>query len=206
MPDLFDSSDPKPSRQAAPTTAEIDALLVAQLAVAWAGEDGLGEEPRLGWWRCDLVSEYGGEDLFKRLLPHTWRWATLRAVREAARRHDAALRDRSHDPDQIVSLYSLGFEIDERLDERLADLEREGRSPTEALPALAEIMRAEWDSDAFAAWLTSQGNTPTVAEPSGRRIKGEPPTSLAELAQCFLAALAAPADAYPLPHYRRVAA
>ena len=43
-------------------TADIDATLTAQLAVAWAGEGG--EETRLGWWRSDMVSEYGGEYLF----------------------------------------------------------------------------------------------------------------------------------------------
>ena len=73
-----------------PTAAELDALLTAQIAVAWAGEGG--DEPRLGWWRTDLVDEYGGEDLFARLLPHTARWAVLQAVREAARRTDARLR------------------------------------------------------------------------------------------------------------------
>src|SRR5690606_21039027 len=91
----------------------LDRILTAQLAVAWAGEGG--EEPRLGWWRCDLCSEFGGEDLFRRLLPHTWHWAVLEGAREAARRHDAALRQQDHDPDRLVSLYSLGFEADERL-------------------------------------------------------------------------------------------
>ena len=45
-----------------PSIQEIDLVLTAQLAVAWAGEGG--EEPRLAWWRSDLASEYGGEDLF----------------------------------------------------------------------------------------------------------------------------------------------
>lgn len=52
-----------------------DSILTAQFVVGWAGEKG--DEPRLGWWRCDLVSEYGGQDLFERLLPHTWQWAVL---------------------------------------------------------------------------------------------------------------------------------
>ena len=70
--------------------SDIDGLLTVQIAVAWAGEGG--EEPRLGWWKSDLASEFGGHDLFKRLLPHTWEWAVLQAVREAARRRDAELR------------------------------------------------------------------------------------------------------------------
>ena len=86
----------------APSTtsaATLDAILTAQLAVAWAGEGG--EEPRLKWWRTDLASEFGGEDLFKRVLPHTWPWAVLEGAREAARRHDADVRARDADPDRM---------------------------------------------------------------------------------------------------------
>ena len=32
----------------------LDQILTAQLIVAWAGESG--EEPRLKWWRTDLVT------------------------------------------------------------------------------------------------------------------------------------------------------
>ena len=60
----------------------LDQFLTRQVAVAWAGESGESGE-RLGWWRSDLVSEFGGEDLFRRLLPTTWLWAVLQAVREA---------------------------------------------------------------------------------------------------------------------------
>src|SRR3954447_16703041 len=102
------------------TRADLDFVLTAQIALAWAGE--AGEEPRLGWWRSDLTSEFGGEDLFRRLLPNTWRWATLQGAREAARRRDADIRSRDHDPDRILSLYRLGLEADERLDERLHEL------------------------------------------------------------------------------------
>ena len=70
-------------------TSEVDALLSAQIIVAWAGEGHVGDERRLGWWRSDLVSEFGGLDLFQRLLPTTAPWAVLQAVREAARRVDA---------------------------------------------------------------------------------------------------------------------
>jgi len=61
----------------------VDAALEAQLIVAWAGE--AGEERRLGWWRTDMVAEFGGEDLFRRLMPRTSDWAVLQVVREAAR-------------------------------------------------------------------------------------------------------------------------
>lgn len=123
------------------TDSSLDAILTLQLAVAWAGEGG--EEPRLGWWRTDLASEFGGEDLFRRLLPHSWRWAALEAVREAARRHDASLRSEAHDADAIYSLYRFGFETDERLDERLAELKRGSDSPARALVGLAAVVRSD---------------------------------------------------------------
>src|SRR3954463_4150117 len=108
-----------PSDRVPIPTSDLDRILTAQLVVAWAGEGG--EDKRLGWWRSDLVSEFGGKDLFRRLLPHTWPWAVLQAVREAARRKDAEFRRQDHNPDRILSLFSLGFELDERLEERLQD-------------------------------------------------------------------------------------
>ena len=91
---MFDVEDVAATSARAPIPmSDIDMALTSQLVVAWAGETG--EEPRLGWWRSDLVSEFGGEDLFRRLLPGTWRWAALQGAREAARRTDAELR--SHD-------------------------------------------------------------------------------------------------------------
>lgn len=184
-----------------PTTTEIDFLLSAQFAVSWAGEGG--EEPRLNWWRSDLCSEFGGEDLFSRLLPHTWRWAVLQATREAALRRDAEARAQHHDPDEIVSLFSLGFEVDERVNERLADLKRAGAAPTSALPPLGDVLREEWDKAAFTTWLEGHGKPSFVAEPIGRRIKGAPPPKLGELVDQFLAALAPLAEAYPLPYFGR---
>lgn len=124
--------DPAPVRQPRQPIAlsDINHLLTAQILIAWAGEGG--EDRRLGWWRSDLISEFGGEDLFKRLLPHTWQWAPLQGAREAARRKDAELRAQDHDPDRILSLFSLGFELDERVEERLLDLKRAGVPPVEA--------------------------------------------------------------------------
>ena len=196
---MIDATQAAPAT--APTTAEIDLLLTAQLAVAWAGEGG--EEPRLGWWRSDMVSEYGGEDLFSRLLPHTWKWAVLQAAREAARRTDEEGRGQHHDPDEIVSLFYLGFELDERIEERLQDLKRSGATPEEALPHLAEIIREKWDKGAFQTWVTGHGKASFAAEPIGRRVKGAPPPQLSELVPQLLAALDPPADRYPLPHFWR---
>lgn len=191
------------SRSDTPSDAQLDAMLTAQIAVAWAGEGG--DEPRLAWWRTDLVNEYGGEDLFKRLLPHTWQWAVLQAVREAARRTDAALRDKAHDPDALVTLYRHGFVTDERLDERFQDLKRSGADPKQALPGLAEVLHEDWDRDAFASWVGQHGAAEARTTPAGRQLRGEPPNDLMGRAAQLLAALAPFASTYPLPHFRRLA-
>jgi hypothetical protein len=181
--------------------SDLDLVLTAQIALAWAGESG--EEPRLGWWRSDLASELGGEDLFRRLLPNTWRWATLQGAREAARRRDAEIRSRDHDPDRILSLYRLGFEADERLDERLQELKSSCTEPLQALPGLSEVISDSWRPERVAAWLKKQGGEEYVSAPIGRRLKGEPPDSIGRLARNLLGALTPLGEEYPLPHYRR---
>ena len=186
----------------APQTAEVDLLLTAQIAVAWAGEGHVGEEPRLGWWRSDLTSEFGGRDLFERLLPRTHRWAVLQAVREAARRTDAELRERASNPDGVTSLYSLGFDLDERAEERLMELKRAGAPPETALPGLGAVIRDAWDLAAFAAWVQSHGKVEHKVEPLGRRVVGNQPPALGDLVRRLVAALYPLAPAYPLPHFR----
>lgn len=181
--------------------SELDHVLTAQLALAWAGE--AGEEPRLGWWRSDLTSEFGGEDLFQRLLPRTWRWATLQGAREAARKLDAEVRAKDHDPDRIISLFRLGFEVDEQLDERFQELKASGKQPLEALPALGEVVSEQWQPERFLEWIRAQGNAETITAPVGRRLKGEPPESVTLQVRKLVAALAPLGDDYPLPHYRR---
>lgn len=180
--------------------AEIDFALAAQIAVAWAGEGG--EEPRLGWWRSDMMSEFGGEDLFKRLLPHTWDWAVVQAVREAARRTDAALRAKVHDPDTVLSLYRLGFALDERIDERLTELERTGVAPGLALPHYGGLVEVSWDLDSFREWVRGHGNATYEAAPTGRQLRGAPPDSLEEVIRRLVAALDPLPDHYPMPHFR----
>ena len=190
------------STLSAPTTAEVDLLLTAQLAVAWAGEGHVGEEPRLGWWRSDLTSEFGGRDLFERLLPRTHRWAVFQAVREAARRTDAELRERANNPDGVTSLYSLGFDLDERVDERLLALKRGELPPEAALPDLHAVVSDTWNPAVFTAWLQSHGKAEHKVEPLGRRLVGPQPEVLGELVRRLVGALYPLAPAYPLPHYR----
>ena len=181
--------------------SEIDFLLTAQLAVAWAGE--AGEERRLGWWRSDLVSEFGGEDLFARLLPHTWEWAVLQGAREAARRHDAALRQQDHAPDSVVSLFSMGFEMDEHVEERLQDLKRDGTPPRKALSGLNDVLCRDWSAERFSDWIAGHGDGSYKASPIGRLLNGKVPKALSETVRHLVAALAPLPGEYPLPHYRR---
>jgi hypothetical protein len=179
----------------------VDVALTAQLIVAWAGETG--EAGRLRWWNCDLISEFGGEDLFKRLLPNTWDWAVLQGAREAAVREDAARRARDHEPDRIVSLFALGFENDERVEERLQALKRSGQTPPDALPGLVEIVGEDWDPTRLSEWAERHGKTKFTTVPSGRRIKGSPPKDLAKIIDGLIGALTPLAEDYPLPHFVR---
>lgn len=116
-----------------PPQRALDEILALQLIVAWAGE-GKSSPRRLGWWQTDLVSEDGGGDFLARLLPRTHAWASLEAVREAARRADAEARQRLSDPDGVRTLYWLGCELNELVEERLAAHKRSLVSPREALP------------------------------------------------------------------------
>ena len=197
----IESARTAPERTPIPLS-ELDLALTAQFVVAWAGETG--EERGLRWWRSDLVSEFCGHDLFQRLLPATWAWAALQGAREAARRTDAELRRQGHDPDRIVSLFCLGPELDERLEERLMALKRTGQKPTLALTGLS-ILDEPWNSQAFEEWIHGHGDVTVSASPVGRWLKGEVPTRLDQQVRRLVAALAPLANSYPLPHFRRTA-
>ena len=134
-------------------TSVLDKILTAQIAVAWAGESQ--GERRLGWWATDFCSEDGGEYLYRQILPQSWKWATLQSVIEAARRADARLRSDVHDEDVVLSLFNLGFALNERLEERFQALKRQGQEPVEALPGLNGIIEIPWTSSSFKDWVHS---------------------------------------------------
>jgi hypothetical protein len=184
-------------------TSDLDLLLTAQIVVAWAGEGG--EAPRLSWWHSDLVSEMGGEDLFQQILPVTWDWSVLQAVRACAIRCDAALRARDHAPDTVLSLYAQGVVIDELADERLRALKRSGIAPTRALPGLADWIGTPWERNRFSDWLVDAGAIDSTPTPIGRLVKGPMPEGLDQRVRRLVAALHPLGDTYSLPHYRRPA-
>jgi hypothetical protein len=129
----------------------------------------------------------------------------LEAARAAARKVDAEARSQAADADQLVSLFRLGFELDEQLDDRLAELKRSAASPSEALPELAQLI-ATWNRDAFASWLKGMGRAETAPSSIGRRLKGEPPDDPVATAQALAAALAPLEDRYPAPHFKTATA
>jgi hypothetical protein len=178
--------------------ATLDAILAMQLTIAWAGE-GRCSPKRLGWWDTDLIDDAGGGDFFARLLPQTHAWASLEAVREAARRTDAKARGKMADPDKLRSLYFLGFEVDEQLGDRLAAHKRSGKKPAEALP-LPLPLTAELSRNELVATL--QGDAPFTKVPNGRQVKGQRPEAPDALVKCLAAALVPLAEHYPLPFFK----
>ncbi len=188
-------------------TSTLDHVLSLQLIVSWAGERGDPDDAsarRLGWWQSDLVNEFGGGDYFAELLPLTGAWASLQAVREAARRHEASLRADLPDAASLVTLFHLGFAIDERLDSRLQEHKRTGRPPAEALGLVGElVVEQDWSPEGFTEWLASLARPRFVVDPIGRRVTGSAPDDPLRAANLLAAALAPLSERYPLPHLRR---
>ena len=179
----------------------LDKILTLQLFVAWAGE-GRSVPKRLGWWDTDLIDDAGGGDLLTRLAPRTHAWASLELVREAARRVDAKARGKHGDPDKLRSLYFLGFELDEQVTDRLAELKRQGKPPEDAL-LLDLKLSAKFDADRVAAVLSKSGKaTFDKVPPVGRQLKGVAPTSPLAMVEKLAAALVPLSDEYPLPFFK----
>ncbi len=181
------------SASAPDSSAALDLLLTDQLVIAHAGESS-PDDPRLGWWETDILSRDGGLDILRRLTPRTWRWAALRAVREAARAFDAVQRRRAPEPDRLTTLFHYGFTLDEQLDDRLDQLAAaHPEDPLAALPALAPFIdfdgRRPFDRKAFEAWLGAPPKFETTT--LGRRVTDR---------DTFRAALAPLTAAYPMPY------
>jgi hypothetical protein len=179
----------------------LDAILAVQVTIAWAGE-GRCSPRRLGWWDTDLIDEAGGGDLFARLLPQTHAWASLEAVREAARRTDAKARARMADPDRMRTLFFLGYEVDEQLTDRLAAHKQRGTVPAKVLP-LKLALTAEFSKETLLAVLAAgaTGDVAFTKEPTGRRVKGVRPDAPDALVKRLAGALVPLADSYPMPFY-----
>jgi hypothetical protein len=183
------------------TVQSLDQILALQLVVAWAGE-GRCEPRRFGWWETDFIDMAGGGDLVARLAPRTHAWASLELVREAARRVDARARGKHGDPDKLRSIFFLGFEVDEKISDRLAELKRQGRPPHEALP-LPFKLGSEFAKEQVIEALSAAGKVAfEKVPPAGRHLKGATPESPHQLVQKLAAALVPIAAEYPLPFFQ----
>lgn len=181
------------------TDTTLDLILAMQLTIAWAGE-GRCSPRRLGWWDTDLIDEAGGGDFLARLLPQTHAWASLEAVREAARRVDAKARGKMADPDRMRTLFFLGFELDEQLDDRLAGHKRSGRPPADSLP-LPLPLTSDFSKEDLAATLHG-GDVGFTTVPNGRQLTGKLPDAPDALVKRLAAALVPFAEQYPLPFFK----
>ena len=179
---------------------ELDAVLTLQLGVAWAGETSDEDEPRLGWWRSDMCTEFGGRAVLEKLAPRTARWAAFELAREAARRVDERTRQQDKNADALRSLFHLGHPYDELLADRLRELKSSEEQPESALPKLAELP-ASWDEEAFAAWLAVDSAPAAKGEAAGLRISSPLPASLAERASALAAVNLSQPTAYPCAHF-----
>lgn len=181
------------------TDAALDEILALQVTIAWAGE-GRCSPRRFGWWDTDLIDEAGGGDFLARLLPQTHAWASLEAVREAARRVDAKARGKMADPDKMRTLFFLGFEVDEQLGDRLAAHKRGGRPPAEAL-SLPVPLTAAFSKEALVSAFQA-GDAAFTTVPNGRQLKEKLPDAPDAVVKRLAAALVPFADQYPLPFFK----
>lgn len=179
----------------------LDEILAVQIAVAWAGERG--EPQRLAWWNSDLVDRDAGGYLFQKLMPRTGAWAALASVREVARRADGAGRQKLGEPDLVRTLYALGFELDERLDERLRDLKRRN-APIETLPWPVSLERYALADLRAAFRHGATGAPPFDVVAGGRQLKAAPDApalAVKHLAAVLFASDPMPSE-YPLAFFR----
>lgn len=184
----------------------LDKILALQIMIAWAGE-GACEPKRLDWWRTDLIDEYGGRDLFARLLPKTFKWASLEAVRQAAIGVDRRKRQEMVQPDEVRTIFFWGYDVDEQLNERLAFHKSSGEEPLVALSDISvNIFETSnksfsWEEFEQAIRIPNQ-NVKVAVVPNGREIVGDIPQALEESAKKLAAALLPLVDSYPMPFYR----
>lgn len=182
-------------------TEELDTVLMLQFFIAWAGEE-LTDPPRLSWWSTQLLDEWGGEDLFKRLFPRTFEWALLEAVRKVAIQADRQKRKNLAQPDNVHTLFFWGFGIDEKLEERLSFYKQSNSQPYDVLNFPLDL-KEEFEKTAFEEAIKSlNSEISTKIVPEGREIKDVMPELIADAAKNLVSGLIPLADKYPMPFYR----
>lgn len=179
---------------------DLDTILGLQLLIAWAGESPGGGHSRLGWWRSDAVDADAGGDLFKRLLPRTHLWAGLCVARRAATAVDEKLRHGTAEPDKLLTLFHLGFELDEALEERLGQHRHSAKPPQQVMTSL-ELLTGSFDRGALRNSVAGADGEFKIT-PLGRQLKRIGSEGPLSRSQRLAAALLAdpPAAKYPLAH------
>jgi hypothetical protein len=104
------------------------------------------------------------------------------------------------DPDKMRTLFFLGFELDERLGDRLHALKVAGRPPVEAL-SLPLPLTADFSKEKLSAALGG-GDVPFTVVPGGRQLKGKRPDAPEAVVARLASALMPFADQYPLPYFK----
>jgi|JFJP01.1.fsa_nt_gi hypothetical protein len=173
----------------------LDLILDWQMTIAWAGEANC-EPSRLGWWRTDLIDDLGGGDLLARLLPRTKVYAGWESARQAAIATDRRARQRMANPDKLRTIFFWGFDLDEKLHDRLAARKR--LSENLKLPLAWED---GFDREAIAKQISDRcGESKYELVAGGREIRRSDSDQQNLL---FLVAALVPFDQnYSMPFYR----
>lgn len=180
---------------------ELDVVLMLQCLVSWAGE-GLTDPPRLNWWSTQLLDEWGGEDLFKRLFPKTSEWALLEATRKVAIQIDRQKRLNLAQSDRVCTLFFWGFGIDEKLEERLLLHKQNCSQPYDVLNFPLDLQE-DFEEKAFKEAIQSLDSEISFRiVPEGREMRGTIPKSIAHAAKNLVSGLIPLTDKYPMPFYR----
>jgi hypothetical protein len=174
------------------STSALDTILSLRLLVAWAGEAS-----RLGWWKTNLLDPDAGLDLLARLAPRTGVLAAWELTHAAAIAVDATRREAMAGGERAITLFHLGVEVDEAVADRLRGLKMSGAGLSPLLPAIGE----RFDPQTLATRLSSLADVDVEPTPSGRRLKGETPSSPEVRAKRLAAALVPFGPEYSMPFY-----
>jgi hypothetical protein len=104
------------------------------------------------------------------------------------------------DADAVRTIFFLGFEVDEQVQDRLAFLKRQGTPPEQALK-LPLPLGAEFDRSRVEAAFAQGEPSSFKKEPGGRLLTGPASSAPDAAVQRLVAALVPLADSYPLPHF-----
>lgn len=113
------------------------------------------------------------------------------------------MRPKRHDPDGVLTLFSLGCAVNKLLDERLGQLKASRADASKALPLLAESSTNHKGQRQLQAWLERFPTPKFDTTPLGRRIPGAAPEELDLLLCQLLGYRRRSRTPNPLPHFVR---